>query len=104
MNLGMAELVAIFVLALLVLGPKKLPEVGQTLGKALTEFRRASNGIRESITAEFNSASRDVPSVSPLNTVQESVNSELNNLARDISSADRPSTPEAGADLDAPKS
>ena len=80
MNLGMGELVFIFVLALLILGPKRLPEVGQTLGKALTEFKRATNGLRESIT------------------------SEIENAGRETSATNRPSTPEAGIDLDAPKS
>ena len=80
MNLGMGELIFIFVLALLVLGPKRLPEVGHTIGKALSEFKRATNGLRESITTEFE------------------------NVARDTPPKDSPSTPEAGADLDAPKS
>jgi sec-independent protein translocase protein TatA len=40
--LGWQETVFIFVLALLVFGPKKLPELGKTIGKALTEFRASS--------------------------------------------------------------
>ena len=42
MNLGPMELLVIFVVALLVFGPKKLPELGKSLGKGLQEFRRAS--------------------------------------------------------------
>ena len=39
--LGVPEMMVIFLLALVLFGPKKLPELGRTLGKALTEFRRA---------------------------------------------------------------
>ncbi|MGZ6971226.1 MAG: twin-arginine translocase TatA/TatE family subunit, partial [Thermoanaerobaculia bacterium] len=42
-NLGMPELMMIMLLALLLFGPKKLPEIGKQVGKALGEFRRASN-------------------------------------------------------------
>ncbi len=41
-SLGMPELILILVLALVIFGPKKLPEVGKSLGKTLNEFRRAS--------------------------------------------------------------
>lgn len=44
-NLGPMELVVILVLALLIFGPGKLPEVGKALGKSLNEFRRASREI-----------------------------------------------------------
>ncbi len=45
----MPELVVIMVVALLVLGPKRLPEVAKGLGKALGEFRRATSGISEEL-------------------------------------------------------
>ena len=41
-NLGMSELVLILVIAMVVFGPKKLPEMGKALGRTMTEFRRAS--------------------------------------------------------------
>ena len=44
--IGMQEMIALFVVALLLFGPKKLPELGRTLGKALTEFRRAKNELK----------------------------------------------------------
>jgi len=44
--LGGQEIVVIFLLALLLFGPKKLPELARTLGKALSEFRRAKNELR----------------------------------------------------------
>ncbi len=45
--IGMQEMIGLFVIALLLFGPKKLPELGRTLGKALTEFRRAKNELKQ---------------------------------------------------------
>jgi len=52
-TLGTPELVFIFLLALLLFGPKKLPEIGRTVGKALTEFRRASNELKATFDREI---------------------------------------------------
>jgi sec-independent protein translocase protein TatA len=57
--LGVPELIFIFILALLVFGPKKLPELGRTVGKALTEFRRASNEMRSAVESEIREFERD---------------------------------------------
>jgi TatA/E family protein of Tat protein translocase len=57
--LGWQETVFIFVLALLLFGPKKLPELGRTLGKALTEFRRASNELKATFDREMKSLERE---------------------------------------------
>ncbi len=46
-NLGMQEILVIFVLALIVFGPRKLPELGKSLGKGLAEFKRASNELKQ---------------------------------------------------------
>jgi len=51
--LGWQETLAIFILALILFGPKKLPELGKTLGKAITEFRRASSELRSSFDREM---------------------------------------------------
>jgi sec-independent protein translocase protein TatA len=45
-NIGPMELVVILVIALIVFGPKRLPEVGRSIGRSLREFRRASDEIR----------------------------------------------------------
>jgi sec-independent protein translocase protein TatA len=50
-GIGMPELLIIMVVALLVLGPKRLPEVARSLGRGLAEFRRASSDLRQSLTA-----------------------------------------------------
>ena len=46
-SLGMQEIIIIFVLALIIFGPRKLPEIGKSLGKGLSEFRRASNELKQ---------------------------------------------------------
>ena len=45
-SLGMQEIIVIFILALVVFGPRKLPELGKTLGKGLAEFKKASNELK----------------------------------------------------------
>lgn len=53
MNLGMPEMIFIFLLALIIFGPKKLPEIGRQIGKALGEFKRASNEFKWQLEAEM---------------------------------------------------
>lgn len=51
-NIGSSELLIILVLALLLLGPKRLPEVGESLGKTLRRFKQASRDLREELESE----------------------------------------------------
>lgn len=52
-GIGTTELILIMVVALLVLGPKKLPDMARSLGKGMAEFRRASNEFTRSLTASI---------------------------------------------------
>ena len=52
-SVGMSELLIIFVIALIVFGPRKLPELGRSLGKSLGEFKRASNDLRSTLEEEI---------------------------------------------------
>lgn len=51
-SIGFPELVLIFVVALLLFGPRKLPEIGRSVGKAMGEFRRASNDLQRTLEEE----------------------------------------------------
>jgi len=59
LNVGMQEMVIIFLVALVLFGPKKLPELGRTIGKALTEFRRASSDLKASFEREMHNLERE---------------------------------------------
>src|SRR5262249_19825840 len=60
--LGYQEMVFLFFLALILFGPKKLPELGRTVGKALTEFRRASNELKSTFDREMKSLEQETES------------------------------------------
>lgn len=51
--LGVPELIFILVLALLIFGPKRLPEIGRTIGRGMAEFRKASNDLKRTINTEL---------------------------------------------------
>jgi TatA/E family protein of Tat protein translocase len=53
MQLGFPEMIFIFVLALIIFGPKKMPEIGRQIGRALAEFKRASNDFKAQIETEI---------------------------------------------------
>ena len=55
-NIGAPELIIILVIALLVLGPGKLPEVGASIGKSLREFRKASSDVQEATKVDLSVA------------------------------------------------
>jgi TatA/E family protein of Tat protein translocase len=62
-SIGMPELVLIFVVALLVFGPKKLPDIGKSLGKGLAEFKRASDELKKTIENEIEQGKAEVSAV-----------------------------------------
>ena len=63
--LGFPELIIIFVVALLVFGPRKLPELGRSLGKGLSEFKRASNDLRQTLDDEIRDEERRTALTTP---------------------------------------
>lgn len=52
-SIGMPELVIILVIALIIFGPRKLPELGRSLGKSIGEFKKASNELRSTLDEEI---------------------------------------------------
>lgn len=63
-NLGAPEILMILLVALLVFGPRKLPELGKSLGAGLREFRKSTQGLKE----EFDGAMREVDTVKQATT------------------------------------
>ena len=62
-SIGMPELILIFIVALLVFGPKKLPELGKSLGRGLAEFKRASDDLKKTIEDEIEQGKHEADTV-----------------------------------------
>lgn len=101
-SIGMGELLIIFVIALIVFGPRKLPELGRTLGKSLGEFKRASNDLRNTLEEEIHveeqtrreprASAPAVPEDDP-NTLEEEIHVEQQASSAPAPSAPAPATP-----------
>ena len=78
-SLGVPEMIFIFLLALLLFGPKKLPEVGRTLGKAMSEFRRASSELKATFDREMQTLERETEGIKEAaNTYNYETNQQYN--------------------------
>jgi TatA/E family protein of Tat protein translocase len=62
-SLGLPEIAFIVIVALLIFGPKKLPEIGRTVGRGMAEFRRATDELKRSINTELALDENPVPAV-----------------------------------------
>jgi len=105
-SLGMPELIVILVIALIVFGPKKLPEVGRSLGKAMREFKRTTEDIKGKFEEQINAEEfKDIKS--GLNDIKAGIKSvvempvEVKALAKEVSGPlmepPAPARTEAGA-------
>jgi sec-independent protein translocase protein TatB len=99
MNLGFSELAFLFVLALMLFGPRKLPQIGREIGKVLGEFKRASNDFKNQLESE----------VSQLDIVQQRdyYRKRAEELARETQQAfsltpEKPAAPAAAVDCESP--
>jgi sec-independent protein translocase protein TatA len=59
-GLGFPELILIFVVALLIFGPKKLPDLGKSIGRAMAEFKKAQQDLQDSIQSEMKDVEKSV--------------------------------------------
>ncbi|MBC7361888.1 MAG: TatA/E family twin arginine-targeting protein translocase [Candidatus Aminicenantes bacterium] len=75
-SIGLPELIVIFIIALLVFGPKKLPEVGKSVGRAIREFKKASDELRSKVEEEINATE--------IKTEIKSVQDDLNEFKGDL--------------------
>jgi len=73
-GLGIPELIVIFVIALIVFGPKKLPDLGKSIGRAMAEFKKAQQEFQDSVQAEM----KEVEKTAELEKVKELGKIDLN--------------------------
>ena|SRR5581483_1503885 len=85
LTLGTQEMVFIFLLALVLFGPKKLPEIARTVGKAITEFRRASNELKATFDREMSALESETREIKEIG---HSIQQEAYNYTYDYSSYD----------------
>lgn len=66
-NIGFPELIMVLAVALIVFGPRKLPEIGRSIGRAMGEFRRASHDLKTSLEDDIDSekGKRPIPKEPP---------------------------------------
>lgn len=80
--IGMPELILIFLVALLVFGPRKLPELGKSLGRGLAEFKRASDDLKRTIEDEIEQGKHQVSAVrDEVSSVKEGLGELRNTVA-----------------------
>jgi sec-independent protein translocase protein TatB len=85
MNFGFSgEMIFIFFLALILFGPKKMPEIGRQVARFLGEFRRASNEFRSQIEAEVNSLDNNAGSRTPTQQILPNLQAPMGSLASRI--------------------
>ncbi len=89
-QLGFSEMVLIFIVALLVFGPKKLPELGKSLGKGIREFRKATEDLKSSWDEQM----REVEN--PIKEVTRDIQESASDMKKDFyESPEPPPAPEA---------
>ena len=117
MKIGAMELVVIFIVALLVIGPDKLPQYARKFGSALREFRKASSDvtreIRQSVIDPLEEAQKPLrEAMEPLDDISKGLKGDLNAVEKDLRNigkarpqekqAEAEKTPEAPAEENAP--
>ena len=95
-SIGMPELILIFVVALLVFGPKKLPELGKSLGRGLAEFKKASEELKKTIEDEIEHGKQEAA------TVQQQVAEVRKSV--DVTASPSPAPPPAAPETSVPRS
>jgi len=78
--LGVPEMIFIFVAALVIFGPKKLPELGKQLGKGMAEFRRASTELKSTFQREMDNIERE----SRMQEIREAASSLKEDVTKDL--------------------
>ncbi len=87
-GLGVPELIVIFVIALVVFGPKKLPDLGKALGRGIAEFKRASQEVKDTIETEVRNAETSIDT--------KRLKAEVEGVEAGVRRLDRPSGEDEG--------
>lgn len=95
MKIGLTELVVVFVVALLVIGPDKLPSYAKKLGTALAEFRKASESLtkdfQETVVAPLEEAQRPLrEAIEPLEELEKGVRSDVKEMQNSLNNIGKP--------------
>jgi TatA/E family protein of Tat protein translocase len=95
-GIGMPEMIIILVIALIVIGPHKLPELAKSLGKGLAEFKKASEGFQRSVQEEANKSEEAVKEPAPqVKSASAAVESIIPYVAAEPAPAEKKDTPHA---------
>jgi TatA/E family protein of Tat protein translocase len=89
-SIGGAEIVVVLLLALLLFGPRKIPQIGRSIGKALSEFRRATTDFKMNLEREVDLAE--------MKEVRDGIKSAGDEISDTLSELRRPSAPESTPD------
>jgi TatA/E family protein of Tat protein translocase len=104
--IGIQEMIGLFVIALLLFGPKKLPELGRMLAKGLTEFRRAKNELKNTFETHLHELEKETrleqPSYTPPPSIQSSQSYPYS--YDEYGHSNHEDTPVAPAEIAAPES
>ena len=89
MRIGIGELVVVFLIALIVIGPDKLPEYARQLGKALSELRKSTSGLndelRKDVIEPLNEAAKPLrEAVDPVNENMAQIKSDMDRVSRTL--------------------
>src|SRR5689334_15352898 len=95
MQLGFPEIIMIFIIALLVFGPKKLPELGKSLGKGLREFKKATDELKSNWDEQLKDVEKSVSEVR--DTVHSATRDIENKIKTEIYSPPEPAKPQEPA-------
>lgn len=108
--IGMQELIIIFVIALIVFGPRKLPQLGKSLGRSIAEFKRASNELRNTLEDEIRVEETRKEILEPIERIQKEAKDAVDDITREepeerattaaTSAGDREPSPEAEAEAE----
>jgi TatA/E family protein of Tat protein translocase len=97
--IGMQELIIIFIIALIVFGPRKLPELGKSLGKSIAEFKRASNELRNTLEEEIRVEETRREIMEPIENLRKEATSLVKEAEASATASDRTDEPKAAEDV-----